>query len=289
MTGRAVYSFVVDAGPTFAYQGWHLAKSLCRRCAAEPGAVHVQFTDAVASDTVAAFAACGYRLHALQRFGDGRWCNKLAQLPNLLPEAFDVAVLLDTDTIAVGDLRPFLRADAVLGKVVDFPNPPLAVLRELYRLAGGRDQPETIRTDAVDTPTLLGNCNGGVYAVPRPLAEGFSAEWRRWASWLFEHGEPLRQAGRMKNVDQVGAALAFLRSGIPFAALPANANYFVHLRAGHGSLDPTRPIALLHYHDALDPAGLLDPRFPLTATEADAVARANDGIRLDHHPSLRSR
>lgn len=85
------------------------------------------------------FAVCGHRVHCLERFGDGRWCNKLAQLPNLLSEPFDVAVLLDTDTIAVADLRSFLLGDAVLGKVVDFPNPPLAVLKELYRMAGGCD------------------------------------------------------------------------------------------------------------------------------------------------------
>jgi len=36
--GRTIYSFVVDAGPAFAYQGWHLAQSLRLRCAAEPDA-----------------------------------------------------------------------------------------------------------------------------------------------------------------------------------------------------------------------------------------------------------
>jgi len=93
----------------------------------------------------------------------------------------------------------------------------------------------------------------------------------------------------MKNVDQIGAALAFRRSGIPYTAAPANANYFLHLRAEHGCLDPSRPIALLHHHGVLDPVGMLDPPFPLTPAETEAVTLANDGIRLHRHPSLRPR
>lgn len=286
---RTIYSFVIDTAPSFPYHGWHLAKSLCLRCAAAPDAIHVQLTDAVPSETAQMFAACGYRIHRVRPFGDGKWCNKLAQLPNLLGEAFDIAVLLDTDMIAVADVRTFLRSDSVQAKVVDFPNPSLAVLEELHRLAGGREDLPPVRAEGIDAPTFHGNCNGGFYAVPRPLAESFSREWRRWALWLFENDGPLQRTGRMKNVDQIGAALAFRRSGIPYAAAPANVNYFLHIQAEHSCFDSSRPIALLHYHDALDPAGMLDPPFPLTPAEKDAVTLANESFRLHRHPTLRPR
>ncbi len=286
---RTIYSFIIDTAPAFPYQGWHLAKSLCLRCAAAPDTIHVQLTDAVPSETVRLFAACGYRTHRLRPFGDGKWCNKLAQLPNLLGETFDIAVLLDTDMIAVADVRTFLRSDFVQAKVVDFPNPSLAVLKELYSLAGGDNELPIVRTDGIDAPTLQGNCNGGFYAVPRPLAENFSEEWRRWAAWLFENDEPLRRAGRMKNVDQISAALAFRRSMIPYADAPANVNYFLHAQAEHSRFDASRPIALLHYHDTLDPIGMLAPSFPLNPAEKEAVTLANESIQLHRQPTLRPR
>lgn len=276
---ETIFSFVVDDDPRFAYEGWHLARSLVEHCGGEPSAVHVQCTAGVSEVHRAMFRDQGYVVHQIERFGDGRYCNKIAQLANLAAVAYERVVLLDTDTIAVADLRPFLTDVAVMGKIVDVERPPLATLSEIARAAGMVTLPPACATDARDGETFAGNCNGGFYAVPRRYADDLSREWRRWALWLLDHVEPLRRIGREQHVDQVSFWLALHCGGLPFVAAPSNVNYFTHVTAEHGYLDETRPIALLHYHGiAVNVIGLLEPRAELTAAAHAAVERANRQI-----------
>ena len=275
---RAVWSFVLDDDPRFAYQGWHLARSLVERCGAEPASVHVQCTPEVGERVRAIFREQGYAVHPIARFGDGRYCNKLAQLETLRGEAFDHAVLLDTDTIAVGDLRAHLRDGAIAAKIVDAARPPLATLCEIARDAGLDPPAETCPTDAGDGETFAGNCNGGFYAIPRALCETLSAEWRRSALRLLANAEPLRRAGHAAHADQVAFWLALLRTGLPFEPAPSNANYFVHFAAPHRYFDPSREIALLHYHGATNVVGQIEPPVKLEEPARAAVERANAQI-----------
>lgn len=278
---RVIYSFVLDEEPSFAAHGWLLAHSLLRTCGAAPRDIHVQATAEVPGEVLALFRDAGFTTLRIARFGDGRWCNKLAQLPNLRDIPCRHIVLLDTDMIAVGDIRPFLRDDGVQAKVVDLPNPSLAALRAILA-AAGCDAPPLAATDADGTPTVLGNANGGFYAVPRPLARRFDAAWRHWALWLLSHGAPLREEGKAQHIDQVSAAMAFRVSGIPFMPAPSNLNYFMHFPAVHGADDESAPICLLHHHGrGLSPDGGFAPAFPLTAREQAAVAIAN-GLARDH-------
>jgi len=313
MNERIAYSFVVDEHPKFAYQAWHLARSLQTHCNADRADIHVQFTPEVSDGVRKIFDVEGYTVHMLERFGDGRWCNKLGQLPNLFGHAFDRVVLLDTDTIVVSDLRPFLGGNAVQAKIVDVARPSLDVLHKICRSAGGRPAgsvlvdaarpslnalrkiwrfahgrpADHVLADASGDLTMTGNSNGGFYAVPRSLVESFSAEWRRWASWLLTNDEPLRVEGRLDNIDQVSAALAFSVSGIAWVAAPSNVNYFVHFSAKHRYFDRSKPIALLHYHDiSLNFLGLLQPPVSLNAEETAAVAQANRQISEGFHNVL---
>jgi hypothetical protein len=267
---RIVFSFIVDRDPKFAWQGWHLARSLMRHCAAEPAAVHVQFTPDVPAATRALFADLGCTPHEIQRFGDGRWCNKIGQLDALLTLDFSHAVLLDTDMIAVGDIRPMLDATRLMAKPVDFANPPLPVLTEIARAAGM----ETGRAK-----TFLGNCNGGFYSVPKPLAPIVAAAWRHWAKFLLEHNEPLKRVGQELHTDQVAMWLAIRMERIPHLPAPSNLNYFIHFAGRHRYFDRRWDLALIHYHDAsMSPLGRLDPPARLRRRERRAVAEANRQI-----------
>jgi hypothetical protein len=277
MNERVAYSFIVDRQPKFAYQGWLLAKSLEQHCAAQPGDIHIQVTAEVSRQVRSIFADAGFTLHDLEKFGDGTYCNKIAQLPHLESQPFDRLVLLDTDTIVVADLRPFLGGDALQAKVVDLANPALSVLTEIHAAAGGAGRPRLISVDAAADLTFLGNANGGFYALPRALVRDFAAAWRHWAEWLLAHDEPLRRAGKLAHIDQVGVALAVEISRIAFSPAPANVNYFIHFDGPHRHLD--RPIALLHYHDvSMNVLGLLEPPFTPEAATAAAIAQANRQI-----------
>jgi len=286
MSERILYSFVIDEHPRFAYQGWHLARSILLHCGADAGDIRVQATPGVQEGVKAIFADQGYTVLELERFGDGKWCNKLAQLPNLLQADFDRVVLLDTDMILVSDARPFVGGDAVQAKIVDGPNPPLDTLAEIFAQAGGR-MPATVPTDAGDAATCAGNANGGFYAVPRSIAERFSAEWRKWAEFLLSHDKALRRAGKSSHIDQVSAALAFNLGDIPFMAAPSNINYFVHYQARRRYFDASRPISVLHYHEStMSPDGAIAPPIALSPVERAAIATANRQIRDGFHNAL---
>jgi hypothetical protein len=278
-TDRVIYSFVIDANPIFSYQGWHLARSLIQHCGGNADAIHVQCTPEVDRRSCDLFRGLGCHVHRISRFGDGRHCNKLNQLDSLRGVDFDRVALLDADMIAVADLRPFLGGAAILGKIVDLDRPPLPVLDEIATAAGMSGRPPVVETDATELRTYLGNCNGGFYAVPKAHCERLSVAWRRWALWLIDHIEPLRGAGREKHVDQVSFWLALHMEGLPFELAPSNVNYFIHFAAAHRYFDPTRPIALLHYHGvSLNDRGQLVPRADLGAPERDAIAAANEQI-----------
>ena len=234
---------------------------IVRHCEADAANIHVQVTSDLPMRVRKKFASAGYRVHQLERFGDGRYCNKASQLLNLAELSFDRIVLLDTDTIAVGDLRPFLGGDAVQGKIVDLPIPSLAALNELYDAAGGRLAPELVVTDAASELTFLGNANGGFYAIPHALAVDFANEWQRWVQWLLINDRLLRKEGRLNHVDQIAVAFAVQISKIPFDLAPSNVNYFIHFEGRHSYFDPRCPIALIRYHNTMNVLGLLEPPY----------------------------
>jgi hypothetical protein len=276
---RTIFSFVVDDHPRFTYEAWHLARSLLQHCGGDPAAVHVQFTPEVGEYTRSLFRELGCQVHQICRFGDGRYCNKLNQLDSLRAIDFDRVVLLDTDTIAISNLRPFLSDAAIVGKIVDVDRPSLSTLDEIADAAGMSSRPPICRTDANNADTYVGNCNGGFYSIPKTCCERLSVEWRRWAAWLLDNIEPLRRVGRHNHVDQVGFWLAVNQAGLPFEKAPSNVNYYVHFAGEHNYFDAMRPIALLHYHGtSLNVLGLLEPRADLHPLARDAVALANEQI-----------
>jgi len=276
---RTIFSFIVDVDPKFAYEGYHLARSLIEHSCDRASDVNVQFTEEVAAETRDLFRKLGCTLHEIRRFGDGRFCNKIAQLTNLHAIEFAHAVLLDTDMIALADLRPYLRANALTAKVADLPNPRADVLAEIARMAGMQTLPALMPVDASQELTYTGNCNGGFYGIPKSLAKQLDTEWQRWALWLLDHMEPLAKVGKANHVDQVSMWLAIHMAGIPYEPAPSNINYFVHLAAEHRYFDAGSSIALLHYHDAsLNVLGKLEPPAKLNELESQAIAKANGQI-----------
>lgn len=188
-------------------------------------------------------------------------------------------MLLDTDTIALSDLRPFLSNSAIVGKIVDADNPPLHILEEIAAASGLPSLPPTCKTDTGTTETYMGNCNGGFYSVPKHHCEKLSTEWRRWALWLFDKIEPLARVGRQQHVDQVSFWLAVHHAKLPFEIAPSNVNYYVHFTGQHNYFNPSRPIALVHYHDiSLNDLGFLEPSAELRPWERSAVSLANEQI-----------
>jgi hypothetical protein len=276
---RTIFSFVVDAEPRFAHEGYHLARSLIRHSCDQPADINVQFTREVDAHTRGLFRDLGCTLHDIERFGDGRYCNKIAQLANLHRFDFDHVVLLDTDMIAVADIRPFLGEQALVAKVVDIAEPPLAVLEEIARAAGMRNLPPVGTADIEYVATYSGHCNAGFYGIPKALAEIVDRSWRNRAQWLIEHDEPLKRTGTLHRIDQVSMWLAIVMDRIPYRTAPSNVNYYVPTDSEHRYLDASAGIALIRYDEAkLNALGKLEPHARHNPFERRAIEAANEQI-----------
>lgn len=274
--GKVAFSFVVDADPRFAYQGWHLARSILEHTDAKPSDINVHLTPEVDARVREVFVRAGFRTHALARFGDGRFCNKISQWTALDDLDADHFVFLDTDVILLSDCCEQLPRHTVCAKVVDLSNPSTDVLDEIMTLAGSSFEPKLCIVDAGDEKTYTGNCNGGMYSVPRLHAATLFSAWKRWAAWLLENSDPLEKANKANHLDQVSFFLAINETGLPFAFASSNVNYFVHFPGEHKYLDPSRSISVLHYHnESLNVVGLLEPKGAVTPLELAAVATAN--------------
>lgn len=282
---RLAVSFIVDSDPIYAYMGWHLAHSLVSHGGLSWADIHVQCTADLPALTVESFRNLGCPTHPLTRFGDGRYCNKLAQWDNLRDVDADHFVLLDTDMICVGDFTYSLPPDAVAGKVVDLANPEVPLLATLFDRAGFSDRPDIVPVDASDDHTYRANCNGGFYSVPRQYAQPLFESWRLNALSLLADIEPLRAAGKEIHVDQIAFCMAIHETRLPFADLPSNVNYPLHQPGPCRFRQVDRPLALLHYHNfTLNVLGLLEPARDLDVGEIAAVTDANDQIRANFDP-----
>jgi hypothetical protein len=272
-------SFIVDQDPTYAYMGWHLAHSLADCVKLPWPRIHVQCTREVPRRTVEVFRKLGCSTHRLERFGDGRFCNKLAQWDNLRDVSEKHLVFLDTDMICIDDFTRFLPADAVGGKVVDLENPKLRVIEVLFDRARFEDRPEIVEVDMRQGKTFKANCNGGFYSVPKLFAEPLFEAWRRHALALLADLEPLKAASKESHVDQIAFCMAMHDTKLPFAEIPTNLNYPLHL-AGPKRFARSGPLTLLHYHAfSLNVVGLIEVQRELDGREKAAVDQANEQIK----------
>jgi hypothetical protein len=275
----AAFSFIVDAEPKFAYQGYHLARSILSHSVGLESRIYVQVTREVTEDARTTFRTLGCEVRQIERFGDGRYCNKLNQLETLREAEYRYAVLLDTDTIVLDHLGPLLTGESLKGRIVGGANPSLSALESLARLSGLASRPRVVQADCTGCDTFEGNLNGGLYVVPCALSKIMAEAWKRWTIWLLEHNEPLRGEGKLHHADQVGLWLAIHHANIPWEPLPANWNY--NPASLHRSYDVDVPIALLHYHGALNAVGELNlPGAP--EMNRESIARANVQFALGH-------
>jgi len=286
-SAKVAYSIAVDGHPKFVFQAYYCAKSLVAFAGVKPSDVHIQFTEKVSDDLISIFAEKGYRIHRLEAFGDRKYCNKISQLDPFVDEDVDYVVLLDADIMVLGDLSELATGTALKAKVVDTPNPPMPVLLEVAAAAQLQTVGPKMMSDTGQGETFRGNCNGGVYVIPKPLLRTVREGWRKWALWLLENPGPLERAGRSENVDQVAMWLTLTAGNIAYEPLASNYNYYGHFQGRHDYTDTSKPIKILHYHEqCVNDQGLLSPRCDINPAVQDAFASANTLIRAEFRNDL---
>ena len=275
---RYLISMVVDGLPEHYYKTELLLFTLGQFAQVPAANVLVQCVDRVDAAFVRFVQESGHRTRTIAPYLDGAYCNKLQQLEGLEDELelVDGLFLLNVDMVVLGRLEP-PTMDAVGGKIVDGPNPPLPVLERIFAAAGVKP-PDCIPCDWGTGPTVATNWNGGFLYVPAQLAAVVSTQWRRWGQWLFERPDLFDHPRQRGHTDQIAMALTLAAGSMPRAPIPANLNFPTHANRMPGTFNPADPVRVLHYHQGLDAFGLIQPALKGCAAVDEAVEQANAAI-----------
>ena len=267
---------MVDDHPRFHLEALRWYATLSEVAGVAPDDLVVHSVGASTSDVLEFLRSEGVTVRGIDRFDDrSPHCNKISGALRLAEDdAAGLTVLCDTDVVVLEDPRRVdVPDDAVAGKPVDAPLPPLEVLLRIFAAAGLSAPPAVPLPWERDQRTLSGNTNGGLYLVPGPLLRGVATAWAHWATWLLDHLELLENWS--VHVDQVAMAMALSAENVASVPLDVRWNTPTH--------DPTRippdppEPAVIHYHQEVDRLG------QIRATGAPSIDRqidvANTAIR----------
>jgi hypothetical protein len=113
----------------------------------------------------------------VERFGDGRYCNKLRQLRSAELRASRYAALCESDLAFCAPIDDWIGVARAAAKPVDLPNPPLALLEQVYRRAGFARFPDMTRCSHAVGWTYANNCNRGLYVLETDLFDELAPSW----------------------------------------------------------------------------------------------------------------
>lgn len=271
-------SCVLDNHPKFLMQCWNWIASLDAVGARERAEIVIHYTPAVAPEDVAFFKSLGARMEQIVPFGTGAavYCNKTRQLESDALRGVDYAILCDTDLLFAACPTQYAMGSSIRAKIVDLPNPPMALCQTLAERAGfGRDIIGTPANFSPENLTLSTNFNGGFYVLPASTIEALRTAWPMWARFCLSQGDLLGHW--QHHADQLGFAFAVLESDLPVALLDHMVNFPTHLDAALYPSVESATISTFHYHHSMDVAGFAKP---VGVPWIDAqIATANDAIR----------
>jgi hypothetical protein len=250
---KAIYSFVIDGDQKFELQTRVFLKTLLAT-GVEPSCIVAHYTPSASLRSLELTTSFGVELSPLEPIFDRKYCNKLAQLPVLIPRPADVYVLCDTDIAFVGRLDALFCASHIRAKPVDFENPPIAVLEHIRHALKIRQSPRIVEASCDGRPTYSVNCNGGVYIFPHALAKTICDIWQRETALLSAHKHIFEPW--FHHADQIGFAMAMLSCGLDVEEIPIEYNFPMHLGSRFASFRFGEP-KVLHYHWMQERDGLL--------------------------------
>lgn len=269
-----VIGCVAENSPLHLAQARRLARSLRAFGGSLAGArLLVCMVGDVASEARATLEREGAEVRIVERF-DRRnaTANKLQFYPEALATAARGILLLDCDTVIVGELLPLLIAGALQAKIADVASVTHDAFVRLFRHFGLPLPPRRYRTTVHGEPTIL-YCNTGVVFLTREVASELVPVWREWNVRILDVLELLGDC--VHHCHQASLSLALAAHPVPFAEAPAAFNFPLHLhpRLAPRALLSADPV-ILHYHDEIDAAGCLLPTaYPRAQARIEAFNR----------------
>lgn len=255
-----VISCVLDNQPKFLMQCWNWFASLDAVGARQRAEIVIHHTSTVDEDDVMFFKSLGARMERIEPFsvggGNAAYCNKIRQLESAVLRGADYIILCDTDLLFTSCPTRYALGDAVRAKIVDLPNPPLAICQRIAERAGfGRDFPLTQTDFSPEDLTLAYNFNGGFYVLPTTAIEVLRTAWPKWAKFCLDQGDVLDRW--LHHSDQLGFALAILETRLSVMPLERGSNFPTHFKVAYYTTAEPETISAFHYHRCLDAAGFV--------------------------------
>lgn len=268
---RTAYSFVIDADPDFLFQSLLLIATLIHNAEVDPADIHAHVLDGVDRNLEHAFKAIGVNVHRTEAFHPhSPHCNKINQLKTSAWANYEQVVFCDCDIAVADGFIENVGDNQVSGKLVDYPNPPIAIIENVFRSAGlpfsahtkntsfrrsaNGALPQHSDTCESSLQTHPANLNGGLLVIASSVVSGVVEAWSKWALWLIEERHLLDRYS--VHVDQVSFALAMAELNIEPNLLPLELNFPTHLPIDRTGAELPSEVAVLHYHRAVDEVGL---------------------------------
>jgi hypothetical protein len=270
-----VYSCVVDDHPKYYLQGYYFVISLIEVARVDPGRIFIHVTggNKYFEHLMTNF---GVNVITINKWGDNKYCNKLAQLDSPALKKAKYVFLCDADVCILEDIFNRVPSDVVSGKIVDFDNPELQQLECLYEHFN-LESP-TLSYDTLDgKPTFIGNFNGGIYGIPKKHFNNLGSRWKYFADKLLKT-EKVKEILNEKyiHIDQIAFCMAINSLKLGANCLSYELNCPTHIKNEEllKRKIKNKPV-VLHYHSKLTTTGMLDdinvPEVSLAIKEINKV------------------
>jgi len=244
------FSCVVDNQPIFKAQAYILVNSLLQLAKIDAKNIYIHTVEKVDDEFYTWLTSLGVNIIQINPFSiENPYCNKLQQLKTFQNlEEYDYVMLLDCD-IAVFNLEELDLKEEVYAKIVDFPNPPLTILQDIYK-AANLNFAECESSFSIDNEnvTYCNNCNGGVYILSKKALNEIAPKWIDYAQWSIDN-KKLFTDKYAKHADQVGFALALSSLNKKATHLSIEWNFPTHVKK---ELLPNIKPNIIHFHNCIN-------------------------------------
>lgn len=253
------YSCVIDDDPKFYWQGCIFLNSLTKLAKVSGDRIFVHMIGKNKEFEIF-LSQNNINMKYIEPWGGNKYCNKLKQLENEQLKRADFVFFCDADIAIVKDLAFLVHhSDEVLGKVVDFDNPNIKTLKELYDLFKV-DYPK-LTYDTLNTkPTFETNFNGGLYGIPTRFIGKFSLTWKIYADKMLNSDLISQILGKkIIHIDQISFSLALKTLQFKYKLLSYKHNCPSHIedtRVLDNKLN--EQVEVIHYHSNVSNIGLLN-------------------------------
>jgi hypothetical protein len=208
---KIAVSCLIDNSPKFIMQGWNWLTSLNSAGTATRADVFIHHTPQIAKETLGIFERLGAKLVKIEPFGKGPavYCNKIRQLESGLFLDYDYTILSDADLFFLSCPTRLATGNVVRAKVVDLPNPPEPIWRELLTRADLADRIKVVPVQLQPDSATFSTCfNGGLYVLPKASIDNMKERWSKWARYCLDRSSLLDRY--ILHSDQLGFGMALL-------------------------------------------------------------------------------